>query len=1104
MTTNNPIETILNAHRELCEDTSAGQLEKITAAGRIFRLILETAADSDTISFTSNFARLSYISNRYQLSNLYKMLAHQLRRVYDRENYEEHRLDVLLEIAIFINQELIYKVWKNIEQHPKLSDEALSYFKIEKSSAGKFLPLIEALVTELNVNNYTLTFIEEREPDKEKTAKFDVVGTNDGFTRNLMQIHHYFKMPVHLNLIDVDIRDDGLYVPKAFVLHPDYLIDVTSVAENSSDHGNHSILYAIKKFRQYERSPHLMLGNLANSFLDYLINFPEIEFQSLVKDIFKDGALEWSLYTDDEVKDLFDKAHQHFINLKRVVKDDLPKADIDHTKVYLEPSFYSRDYGIQGRLDMLDPGSRQGYATIVELKSGKPFKANTYGISSSHYIQTLLYDMIIRSVFHNKMKPVNFILYSSLEENSLRIAPFVKEMQYDILSVRNDIVSIEQAFVQGPEMVKRFFSKLKVANFPALRGFEASHLQKFEDVFNTLSSAEKDYICFFSSFIAREHMLAKTGGTQESGTHQSALWLDSIESKKERFAVFNDLYIVKNKATEEDPILVLEKTGFTGDLANFRIGDIAILYPTTARFRDVLHQQLLKCTIIDINDRHITIRLRNTQRNKDFFIKYDYWNIEEDNLDSSYRRMYENLFNFAAADEEKRRLLLGVTRPVAGSEAPIFELDPQLTTTQQALIRKIFQAKNYFLLWGPPGTGKTSSVLKNLVALYHKYTTENILVVSYTNRAVDEICEAISDAGLKSEFIRIGSRYSTHPDFEENLLEVRARKLEKRQQIVDMVSGCRIYTSTISSLLGKPELFELKEFDTIIIDEASQILEPMLTGLLPRFKKFIMIGDHKQLPAVVRQRKEQSKITSEALVRLGFSDGAGSMFERLYRQCRKNGWDSAYGILSEQGRMHEKIMAYPNLHFYEGKLKPLDKLNRLFVDRRWKTGSRTQEILTKERMIFIPTESGSYKNWKTNIDEVGVVSALILHFKEIYKLNELDFTADSIGVITPYRAQIALIKSALKVSSEITIDTVERYQGGARDIIILSMCTNKSYQIRSLSSLSDEGVDRKLNVALTRAKEQLILIGNEEILSNSEDYRTLMDSCFVLEKSLLF
>ena len=108
----------------------------------------------------------------------------------------------------------------------------------------------------------------------------------------------------------------------------------------------------------------------------------------------------------------------------------------------------------------------------------------------------------------------------------------------------------------------------------------------------------------------------------------------------------------------------------------------------------------------------------------------------------------------------------------------------------------------------------------------------------------------------------------------------------------------------------------------------------------------------------------------------------------------------------------------------------------------------------------------------------------------------------SIGVITPYRAQIAQIQSVLRAKNlnidAITIDTVERYQGGARDVILISLCTNDVSQLSSLISLSEEGVDRKLNLALTRARKHLVVVGNKEILRGSEIYRRFIEAYGVL------
>jgi len=136
--------------------------------------------------------------------------------------------------------------------------------------------------------------------------------------------------------------------------------------------------------------------------------------------------------------------------------------------------------------------------------------------------------------------------------------------------------------------------------------------------------------------------------------------------------------------------------------------------------------------------------------------------------------------------------------------------------------------------------------------------------------------------------------------------------------------------------------------------------------------------------------------------------------------------------------------------------------------------------------LSTPTDEGGVAQ-KTNRHEAVLIADLVSAFQRLY-----DGRLLSIGVITPYRAQIARIRAELESRQiqpdELTIDTVERYQGGARDVILISLCTNSLSALSSLISLSDDGVDRKLNVALTRAREHVVVVGNAELLRENETY----------------
>ncbi|MBK7935792.1 MAG: hypothetical protein IPJ82_01285 [Lewinellaceae bacterium] len=149
--------------------------------------------------------------------------------------------------------------------------------------------------------------------------------------------------------------------------------------------------------------------------------------------------------------------------------------------------------------------------------------------------------------------------------------------------------------------------------------------------------------------------------------------------------------------------------------------------------------------------------------------------------------------------------------------------------------------------------------------------------------------------------------------------------------------------------------------------------------------------------------------------------------------------------------------------------------------------------------MFLPVPAEQYSpNPKTSRREADLIVRLTLLFKQLWKTNGKTWhPAKTLGIITPWRAQIAQIRETLAGAGldpeELTIDTVERYQGGARDIILISTCANSGFQMAGLVSLSGEGVDRKLNVALTRAREHLIMIGNEDMLRLDERYRAFIE-----------
>ena len=221
-----------------------------------------------------------------------------------------------------------------------------------------------------------------------------------------------------------------------------------------------------------------------------------------------------------------------------------------------------------------------------------------------------------------------------------------------------------------------------------------------------------------------------------------------------------------------------------------------------------------------------------------------------------------------------------------------------------------------------------------------------------------------------------------------------------------------------------------------------------------------------------------------------------SYFERMFLLYQQKGWNHSMGMLNEQGRMHADIMAVVNKLVYDGFLKTIDpEYQHLpFHD----VLGEENDTLFKHRLIFIPSQIARDEFYlKTNQDEAAKVVAVIARWKR--KMKKAGFNW-SIGVITPFRAQIAAIAHLAHRQNldmeHVTIDTVERYQGGACDIIVMSCAVNTESTLDKISSLNGEGVDRKLNVSISRARQQFILVGNEEILGKAGAYRDLIDMCF--------
>ncbi len=1047
---------------------------------RIYILLLHDMAERTEVFLSSLFARVSYLAGLQSWNRQQKRLMHVYRRI--AEGKEQFEPETEYKLAIHSLGFLLSTLGRPLEIETDAGVELLSSLEEEKARQSyKRIAFVQIL-------------------ERQDAGKYLIIDEDEAHTELTMDLAHKhneslhwlddvlgqrIELPVLASLHNVDVMEDGLYVPRSISLEPDYLFNVTDIAGAYVGRSMEPVAHLIKRYLPQTSNPKLVLGNVANYFLDQLIRNSQLSFETLFQETFQQYALSYLVMDERELRDIYREARHHYHNLRSLITETFPDLGITSRSSQVEPSFYSHQYGLQGRLDLLAVDPRNASSPkIVELKSGRPFMPNGHGIGNSHYVQTLLYDLLVRSISDHKQIPQNFILYSSLSERGLRSAPSIKQQQDEALMGRNLLFMQEYQMMLGKtDLLASSDEKAQ----HSLRGFALRDLQRIHATLAQLDAVEYSYFKAFNAFISRElyqNKIGEYGGLDRRGN--SSLWRDSIEEKVERFEILSFLEIAGQERDGMDHMLELRLSPKSNRLSSFRSGDIAVLYPLTDPVQSAVKNQILKGSIIELSEEHIVFRLRHPQYYDQYFESHQYWNLEPDSLDTGYRRMYQGLFAWAEAPKRSRELMLGRRAPEYQDPKISYHWDERLTTSQRSLLHELSKTKDYRLVWGPPGTGKTSVILKHFVKYLYDTSQASLMLIAYTNRAVDEICKSLEEIQLP--YLRIGSRYSTHPDHRGQLFQERVKAYTKRSEIRACIDEHRIIVGTLASIESKPEIFALKKIDTAIIDEASQILEPNLVGLLPRFRRSILIGDHLQLPAVVRQRSKDSKIEDDSLLKLGYRDCADSLFSRLIGQAREK-FPEAILSLHEQGRMHQEIVSFPSEKFYQGTLRSFTTVPRLTAP----LPDQIKSILP-HRVVFIPVaaeqEDQMYKyNRAESAEVVNLVTKL---------LDTGSVTSEQIGIICPYKAQIAQIRGDLENAGlrhpDMTVDTVERYQGSARDYIILSTTVHRSDQIQQISSLTvDMTVDRKLNVALTRAREALIVIGNPAVLSLSPIYKSFID-----------
>lgn len=981
-----------------------------------------------------------------------------------------------------------------------------------------------------------------------------------------------------LNLLSVKtIKAEGAYPyvlkPEMLVLDPDFLIDITALCACIKPYGYSAYTHLLNKFAPPARSAAIQLGNAANQFLDDCVNenrdleradraCPEsagrerfiqnadgtMEAELYLRSMqnsFRLSPLAWSTLPDID-RDFFNRCEMQFRHIRQTVRNSFSAAGIDirQTEVELEPSFLCEALGLQGRMDLLTRNADK----LVELKSGKADEYPYRSPKDEHRLQMALYKEILYYNLDRRHEQVQSYLFYS-RYPGLYAVDVPRCHIRRVMALRNAILHIEHRLRRGESRAligELTEERLNVDG----RGdrlytrYLRPRMMEILTPFHGMRGAEADYFHRFLTFTAREQFRAKVGDDRaDSPGGFSETWCCDTLTKQQNGNILTGLKL--HPVPDEEGAIVrldLKLPEYGEDfLPNFRQGDMVMLYERNHEGDNVTNKQFFRCTIEEIHPEHMLLKLSYKQRNAGVFRPDSLYAVEPGYMDATFNQAYSGLFSLLTAPRERKELLLGIRPPATDPSVRLHR--HYLNEEIDRIVLKAKQARDYFLLVGPPGTGKTSVALKSMVEEFlSDHPQKTLLLMAYTNRAVDEICHTLSAINPAPEYIRIGQELNCASDFRPRLMKHVIGDATSRKEIYEKLAPVRVFAGTISSLCSQTELFSLKVIDVAIIDEASQVLEPQLLPLLCAttavnrgdynlnrlaIGKFILIGDHKQLPAVVSQPREMSRVTEDSLQAIGLTDCRNSLFERLHRLSSLQGTKNIVEMLHRQGRMHPSICEFVNRNYYNGGLDavPLPHQQEPLAFGTRPDDDRWTAFVAGTRMAFISVQAYKAEHYtkfeskqeqtelaqgvssvsdssKSNKREAETVAHLVHTLCQLYSRSGIPFSpCKQIGIIVPFRAQIAMIRKALAErhipdTADITIDTVERYQGSQRDIIIFSTTVSRPYQLSILSEpVMTDGweIDRKLNVALTRARKQFFMTGNETLLRKCTAYREFLD-----------
>ncbi|RKF72549.1 DNA replication ATP-dependent helicase/nuclease dna2 [Golovinomyces cichoracearum] len=926
------------------------------------------------------------------------------------------------------------------------------------------------------------------------------------------------------------------------ILHPDHLISSTVVADSFSCIRRAVLQDRVKATSQPNVS--LIYGTLLHEIFQAALisNRWDSEWlEALTEDVVKkhvEDLYTIKLQTSEAVRDLKNKiAHLQSWAALFVCSNPKPGAILNTPNgetvsmcieklLEIEEHIWSPMYGLKGNIDatvQVIVKEKKGQRRLIvplELKTGK-------NQSISHRAQTALYNLLLSDRYDIDI--AHGILYYMETSETQQIPTIRHELRHMIMQ-RNELACfVRERSSQLPPMLKeRHKCNGCYANVPCFTyhkladdgtGETSGLKSKFDQLVKHLTRQHKEFFLKWDDLMTKEegenmkfrrelwtmlssereklgrcfsNVIIEPGSFQENNGNKKISRYKYTFIKKD---YPSDFSFLDSQINVGEPIVISDEKGHFALANGFAIQ--ASKHKITVEVdRRLCNNRVRQAGFNEVDNQVFLSTTEVAQSGKDSIKKNSkrvsqsvLYRLDKDEFSNGMATVRNNLIQIMAdgpfGSRQIRRLVVDLEEPRFKTQVSSYKLKDyeKINIDQKRAIEKVMCAEDYALILGMPGTGKTTTIVYVIQALVS--LGKSVLLTSYTHTAVDNILLKLRDKNIP--ILRLGQLSKICPEVTE-FVTLAAEPKDSFEKIRNDWYGTPIVATTCLGI--NHSIFNERTFDFCIVDEASQITLPVCLGPIRLARTFILVGDHNQLPPLV-QNEEARK---------------GGLDISLFKRLSENHPTSVV-YLEHQYRMCEDIMTLSNTLIYNGRLKcgnqeiarrkifipSLDNLQHHHFPPLTSSGTDKVRclgtngnkcwlrdlIIPEAKVLFVNTDSlvplsreVAKGNRIVNPTEANICTKLV------QSLLSVGVPASSIGVMTHYRSQLELLKFYLRAHKQVEIDTADRFQGRDKDVIILSLV--RCNDARSIGELLKDW--RRINVAFTRAKTKLLVIGSRETL----------------------